>query len=208
MTKKSKFNWLLDAGHGGMRGNLYTTSPAKMYKFPDGLTIYEGVVNRQITKILYTMLMTAQVDFSLVYDEVEDTSLKKRVDIANRVHAKDPRCFYLAIHSNAGPEAANGLEVFTSLGVTKSDKFAEVFAEQYLIDLPEFKLRIDPSDGDKDKEANFYVNAYTNCPAVLVENLFFTNRKEAEFLLSPVGQVRIAKCLFNAIMKIENDPKY
>jgi N-acetylmuramoyl-L-alanine amidase len=33
-------------------------------------------------------------------------------------------------------------------------------------------LRKDTSDGDKDKEADFYIIKGANCPAVLTENLF------------------------------------
>lgn len=53
---KSNYLWLIDAGHGGMVKGKYTTAPAKMFKFPDGLTIYEGVVNRDIALILALIL--------------------------------------------------------------------------------------------------------------------------------------------------------
>ena len=199
----SKYKWLLDAGHGGMFKGNYTTAPAKMCTFPDGLVIHEGVINRKITELLWRALEREGIDFALVYNEELDTPLGERVQIADRVYAKDKRCVYLSIHSNAG--GGSGFEVFTSPGQTKSDKVANIFCEQYKKHFLTSKLRSDYADGDADKEADFYVLRKTDCPAVLVENLFFDNRKEAEYLLSSVGQEAIAACLFHAIKECEKN---
>ena len=74
--------------------------------------------------------------------------------------------------------------------------------------LSQFRFRKDLSDGDLDKEENFYVLKQTHCPAILVENLFFDNRKEAEFLLSDAGQTQIAMTLFEAILATEKEIIY
>ena len=37
----------------------------------------------------------------------------------------------------------------------------------------------------------------------LVENLFFDNRKEADYLLSEIGQQRIAQCIVDSIKAVE-----
>jgi N-acetylmuramoyl-L-alanine amidase len=58
------------------------------------------------------------------------------------------------------------------------------------------------TDGDDDKEKNYYVLKNTNCPAFLVENLFYDNKQDAQFLLSTQGQTRIARCLFNTVKEI------
>jgi len=47
------------------------------------------------------------------------------------------------------------------------------------------KLRYDLTDGDKDKEAEFYVLRRTACPAVLVECLFFDNPEDYALLKDP-----------------------
>lgn len=199
---KSNYLWILDAGHGGItKEGRYTTAPAKMHEFTDGLKIYEGVVNRQITELVYKQLENKQIDFALVYDEVEDTPLSQRVTIADNIYRKDKRAIYLSIHSNAGGGA--GFEIFTSPGQTKSDKVANIFCETYKKHFPDFKFRADLADGDADKEADFYVLRKTDCPALLVENLFFDNRKEAEFLLSAEGQRQIADCIVNCIYIVE-----
>lgn len=193
--------WLIDEGHGGMLNGQYITAPKKMYRFPDGLTIYEGVINRKIGERLAGLLQKAKLDFDFISDEVDDLSLQVRVQRADNRFQKDKRCIFLSIHSNAGGGA--GFEIFTSKGQTKSDKIAQVFCEVYKRSFPKFAFRNDQTDGDDDKESEFYVLRKTDCPAVLVENLFFDNRKEAEYLLSDKGQQEIAECLFVCIQTVE-----
>ena len=204
----STYKWLLDPGHGGMLNGKYTSAPSKMYRFDDGLVFYEGVNNRAIVKKLITKLEEACIDFALVSDAIFDTPLSMRVSMANLLYAQDKRCIYLSIHSDAMPPGAHGKGsgfcVFTSVGQTRSDQIAETFSVVYRRELTQFKFRVDRCDGDADKEEDFYVLKNTHCPALLVENLFFDNRREAEFLLSDTGQHQIAKTLFKSIQEIEN----
>ena len=203
----SNYLWILDAGHSGMKDGVYLTAPAKMHRFADGLIIYEGVINRAIAKHVYLQLVELNIDHKLVYDEQEDDSLSIRVQRADKIYAKDKRAVYLSIHSNCSPPhivgAGSGFEIFTSPGQTKSDKIANVFCETYEKLFPEFKMRCDKADGDADKEADFFVLRKTDCPAILVENLFFDNRREAEFLLSTEGQQQIACAIVQAIQNVE-----
>ena len=203
-----KHTWLLDAGHGGMSPKgAYTTAPAKMHIFPDGLTIYEGVNNRKIVDKLRRLLFLSNIDHHLIHEPWRDTPLKERVALANRLHTEKKNCIYLSIHSDAMPDCAHGkgsgFSVYTSIGHTQSDAIAEIFCATYLRRLPQFRFRRNLADGDMDHEENFYVLKNTTCPAVLVENLFFDNRKEAEFLLSESGQTQIAMTLFEAIVTVE-----
>lgn len=206
---------IIDAGHGGLdRNGDYVTAPSKMYEFGtrDDIeqTIYEGVVNREIAKKLITMLDDAGIGYyQQTVDHHKDYKLRERVSFANEVYQKNPKTYFLSIHSNAagvaspGPGSkAEGFEIFTSKGVTKSDELASIAAKWYKKEFPKFKFRRDTSDNDDDKEADFYVLRYTACPAFLVENLFFDNKKEADFLLSESGQMRIADCLFKIIKEI------
>ena len=195
------YRWLLDAGHGGVLNGKYTTAPAKMHRFNDGFEVMEGVINRCITGKLWNLLEARGIEFDLVYHEQIDIALETRVQIADRIFSKDKRCIYLSIHSNAG--GGKGFEVFTSPGQNKSDLVAEVFCHNYLHHFPGRPLRSDRVDGDYDKEADFYVLRKTDCPALLVENLFFDNREEAEYLISELGQKEIARCLFDAIVEVE-----
>lgn len=198
---KSNYLWLIDAGHGGIKNGKYTTAPAKMFTFPDGLTIYEGVINRSIAELVWQKLLKLNIDYHLIYDPFEDDTLEARVRIADNIYVIDRRAIFLSIHSNAG--GGSGFEIFTSPGQTKSDKIANIFCETYQKLFPEYPFRSDKSDGDADKESAFYVLRKTDCPALLIENLFFDNRREAEYLLSEAGQQKIADCIVSAIQSCE-----
>jgi N-acetylmuramoyl-L-alanine amidase len=201
----SKYIWLIDAGHGGVDAQGNYTTPAKLnkrFKFADGFEVLEGVSNRLIAKELWQRLMAEQIEFKLVYDEVQDWSLTQRVNLANKLQQKHKRCIYLSIHSNAGK--GTGFEVFTSPGETISDKLAEVLCN--LLEQKfkgRFPLRKDLADSDKDKEAKFTVLSETACPSILVEYLFFDNRKDAEFLMSASGRKELVEVTVEWIKQIE-----
>ena len=118
------------------------------------------------------------------------------------------RHLFLSIHSNAcgnGSEwnSAKGWSAYTTKGQNNSDKLAECLYEAADEILPKYGLttRGDNSDGDRDYEENFTVIYCANMPAVLTENLFFTNVKETEFLLSQEGKEAIAEIHLRGVMK-------
>lgn len=201
ITGNSRYVWILDAGHGGLdsKGN-YTTAPSKMCKFPE-FTICEGLINRDITLQVIEQLIDRGIDYIVVSDNWEDTPLFLRVNRADNIFKKNKNAVYVSIHSNAG--GGSGFEIFTSPGQTKSDKIANVFCEVYKKHFPEFKFRKDLSDGDWDREADFYVLRKTDCPAILLENLFFDNLEEAKYLMSAEGQKAISDCIVDAIVSCE-----
>lgn len=198
----SNYLWLLDPGHGGINADgVYTTGKKKMFDHGD-FVIYEGVINRKITQLLCAMLTERGIAHVTIPDPVQDMSLPKRVAIADEYYRNNHNAIFLSIHSNAG--GGHGNEIYTSPGQTKSDKVAQIFSEMYQKMLPDMRFRKDTSDHDDDKEAPFYVLRKTDCPALLVENGFFDNRKEAEFLRSIKGQIAYAEALFESIKMTEN----
>ena len=52
------------------------------------------------------------------------------------------------------------------------------------------------------KNANFYVLKYTKMPAVLTENGFMTNLKEAEIIMSDKGRKKLAQSHLEAIQEV------
>ena len=62
--------------------------------------------------------------------------------------------------------------------------------------------RKDKSDGDEDYEARFYVLVHTACPAVLLEQGFFTSKIDQEFMRSDVGKSEFANICIRAIERI------
>ncbi len=198
-----KYLWLLDNGHGGVIDGLYQTSGKRSPVWQDGAVLYEGECNRGVVNRLMEMMTRAGYRYINIVPELEDVSLHERVRRANSYHA-DNECIYVSIHSNAG--GGRGYEVFTSIGQTRSDAIASVFIEEFAREFPEAKMRSDHySDGDLDKEADYYVLKRTNMPAILTESFFMDNEDECrKYLLTSEGRERIAKAHFMAIKAIED----
>lgn len=210
-----KYHWLLDNGHGGIneRGE-YVTCPDfdpknpktfhKMHVHPDGTTIFEGDFNRKVVDLIADKLWERGIDYTVLVPEIEDVSLGERVRRADAYYARDKRCVFVSVHGNAFNTNAKGLEVFTSKGQTRSDKFAELFVEEAENMFPGRAIRMDLTDGDKDKEANFFVLRKTDSPAILTENFFFDNLENAKFMISDEGLDKIAQYHVDAIVRAEN----
>ena len=139
------------------------------------------------------------IDHVNLVDTQEDISLSARVKSANKL-AKDSnkQCIYVSIHANGfGEESANGWSVYTSPGKTKSDGIATTLFNKSAAEFPGEYMRRDTSDGDPDKESNFYVLVNTSMPAILSENFFMTNYNNChDYLLPEEGRDRIAKIHF------------
>ena len=197
---------VLDFGHGGIdRDGNYTTAPSKMYKFPNGDIAYEGVINRWLGEKIVAELKTTLPSLSIVmtvhYSDSRDISLADRVKKAN---SYDPNeTIFVSIHCNAANTKASGSEVFTTEGQTKSDVLSQCIANEIklLNETLGLPFRKDTSDGDDDKESNFYVLRKTKCPAVLIETLFFDNYRDYGFLRNPLFQEQFAKSVVRGIAK-------
>lgn len=221
----NKYTYLIDAGHGGIINDKYQTSIRwwKRSYFKNGKLLdprkhslewlenncdykhYEGVSNRDIAKRIMKLCDIHGVKYYDILEGSEkDISLSERVRRANKFYFKDKNCIFLSIHSDAfNKESAQGFSVYTSKGVTNSDKIASIIFNEMKIEFDNHFPRPDYTDGDSDKEANFFVLKNTIMPAVLSENLFYTNWREVQILGSKDGRQRIADAHFKAIMHIE-----
>lgn len=205
----SKFHVYLDNGHGGIVDGQYCTPGKRSPKFEDGSQLFEGVYNRAIVKMIQEKFMSlgdvsVQV-FSISPGET-DISLGSRVKFANDLWLTNgrPKAIYISIHGDANGDGikwdqASGISVFTSKGQTKSDVFASILIDKLDDIVTGVKWRKDDTDGDPDKEENFYVLRETLMPAVLSENGFFTNKEECTKMLTKEWQDKIATAHFNAI---------
>lgn len=195
---------IIDPGHGGIDPTgRYTTAPNKMHVYANGEVAYEGVLNRQIARFVGTYLQ-ANPNFKVVYtvnpDDYRDLSLGYRVRVANTYNSKNS--IFVSVHCNASANhMGQGFELFTTRGITNSDKLAEEIANEIepFYQNVGMKLRWDFSDGDKDKEVDFYVLRKTKCPAVLLECGFFDNRVDFDKLKDPYFQGKLGKKIYNGI---------
>lgn len=163
---ESKYLWILDNGHGGVIDGVYQTSGKRSPVWPDGEVLYEGEFNRAIVNRLVDMCRSNNIDYVNLVDTQEDIPLKERPEMANKIaKSSDKPCIYVSIHANGfSDESANGWEVFTSPGETKSDPIATILYEKAKAEFPERKMRPSMGDGDPDKEAKFTVLMDTSMP--------------------------------------------
>ena len=208
---ESKYLWILDNGHGGMIDGVYQTPGKRSPVWDDGSILYEGEFNRAIVDRLMKKCEANGIDAINLVDTPNDISLSERVDTANRLaKSSEKPCIYVSVHANGfDKESANGWSVYTSVGVTKSDDIATILFEKAAREFKGEYMRSDTySDGDVDKESNFYVLKYTSMPAILSENFFMTNYDNChKYLLSEEGRDRIAKIHFEMIQQVEAEGK-
>lgn len=166
---------ILDNGHGGVIAGKYQTPGKRSPKWSSGV-LYEGMFNRWVVNRIIEKLDRKNIPYYHISPELSDISLSTRVNRANKIFKEDPKTYILSIHANAG--GGKGIEGFTSLGNTFSDYLSEKFLSNLEKDIFTQKMRFDYSDGDKDKEKNFYILSKTYCPAFLLEAGFMDNQKD------------------------------
>lgn len=209
-NKKKDFCVFLDAGHGGINpdNNKYTTSPNKRFKhlgynFHNGPWFYEGVSNRIITNKVSEILNEKRINNVIVSHPYQDTHLTHRAELANNLCKNYINSIYISNHSNAFNTDARGFEIFTSPGITKSDKLAKIYWDEFDREFNSLDKTIKMREGDDkshhDKEARFTVLVRTVMPAILTEHLFFDNIEDTLLLFDPVFQDRIANVQVRAI---------
>ena len=201
----SNYHWILDAGHGGLHPETgtYQTRGKRSPTFPpsskhSGQVLYEGVRNRKILEYLTALMKKEGFSYSIVSDEWKDIPLSERVVRANAIAKERDNCIYVSIHHNAYGKGWNNAHGISTYHYPKSEKgfrLAGVFQNRIV---EETKWR------DRGvKNANFYVLKYTSMPAVLTENGFMTNLKEAEVIMTDKGSERLAKAHLEAMKEID-----
>jgi N-acetylmuramoyl-L-alanine amidase len=186
---------ILDNGHG-------ENTPGKRSPvWADGKQLFEYEFNRDVVQRIFAALGKFGINRYILVPEYTDVSLAERCRRANAIYAKDRTAFLLSIHANAG--GGTGWECYTSPGKTKSDGMATIFYEQAEKTFgKDWKIRKDLSDGDPDKEENFYMLKNTACPAVLTENFFMDTERDCRYIMSEAGLQAVADMHVEAIKKI------
>ena len=187
---------MLDAGHG-------IDTPGK--RSPDG-AFREYLWNREVADLICEDLAIDGYDVGLVVTETNDISLKTRVNRVNAVcnEIGTENVILISIHSNAAGNGkdwmnATGWACYTTKGETKSDRLAECLYDSFVRSFPDKKIRMDMQDGDRDWEENFYIIQKSKCPAVLIENFFYDNKEECQWLQQDAVKVRIAMAIEEGI---------
>lgn len=204
----SNFLYIFDPGHGGMINGKYQTAGKRSPKFADGRVLFEGVNNRDNVQRLITKFRANGLDCIDIVNSESDVSLGERVRKANAL-AKDRKCVYISIHSDAAGDgvkwhSASGISVWTSIGQTKSDIFASLAIDELQTQFSSsIKWRTQMTDKDEDCEENFYVLKETRCPAILCELGFHTNEAETKRMMTIDYKDKICNALVTAALKWE-----
>lgn len=195
---------VLDCGHA-------LTTAGK--RSPDH-SFFEYEYNRIIGRRVAERLNELGIEYCFTYpiDEPYDLSLTSRANVANKI-AKEKgagNVLLVSIHSNAAGNGkkwmnAKGWSVWTTKGVTKSDYYADIFYEEAVKVCKKYgrTTRQDKTDGDGDYESNFTVIFKTICPSILIEEWFYDNEEEMNWLLSEEGKTACTEIIVNAIKRIE-----
>ena len=191
----TKYIPILDGGHGGMIDGVYQTPGKRSPKWSRGV-LYEGMFNRWVVNRVIEKLDRNNIPYYHVSPELRDTSLPTRCSRANNIYRNKRNTYLFSIHANAG--GGKGVEGFTTKGKTKSDAIGEIFLRNIEKRLDEQKMRFDYSDGDRDKEANFYVLRKFIGPAFLLESGFMDNSKDYHNLWDE----QYLETLVNAIVEV------
>lgn len=205
MDINKPFAIILDPGHGeetiGKRGRVWE----------DGSQAIEYKINRILSKKIsekLTSLGYANMNIFFTVDDDHDLPLYARVQKANDIVKRygSTQSVYLSIHFDAfNKETARGWSCFVyRKAADKSRLLASIFYETIEQEIKDNSFPIPLRKYTKTVpygESGFYVLRKTNCPAVLSENGFMTNRDDCRFFLTDEGMEKLADIHINSIVK-------
>ena len=163
---------IFDLGHGGIDPETgeYVTAPNKQHFHHDFGWFHEGGWNRTVMKEIDRLFQdynskaksNEQIRYNWYPYDHQDVSLRSRVRSYNEMTNAQSKAVIISLHANASPNHnGRGFEIFTSKGETLSDQYATMIGNEFNADpilVESFAFRTDyASDGDLDKEADFYV---------------------------------------------------
>ena len=190
---------ILDNGHG-------VNTPGKCS--PDR-SLLEYKWSRDIVNILIKNFTKLGIKAVALVPEDTDISLSERVRRANQIYKDNNRqAILISIHCNAAGIGdkwcnASGWSVFVSPNASsKSKRLAQLLYNQ----AEKRNLqgnRYVPEE--KYWTQSLYICKHTNCPAVLTENMFQDNKKDAEFLLSEEGKQQIIDLHITGVLDYLNE---
>lgn len=188
---------LIDNGHGvntlGKQSPLISGLKISS-EFTENGRFKEWKYTRVIANMVVETLKAMGYDARLLVSEDKDISLSERVKRTNAICKKygTSNVLLISVHANAAGDSSKwmtgkGWEAYTTVGKTKSDTLAEYLYKRAKNNFEDRKIRMDKTDGDMDKESNFYIIKNSYCPAVLTENFFYDNKDDLEYLTSDEG---------------------
>ncbi|MDA3910962.1 MAG: N-acetylmuramoyl-L-alanine amidase [Bacteroidales bacterium] len=223
--EESQIRVAVIAGHGSIINNVYQTKGKQSPEWQDGTKIYEGYSTHMLANDLVSELQYNDIEADILTWNATDISLYQRVFKTNSIYNQDQRLLLISLHHNAQPYSktadyvdnealygwykggASGTEVFTSPGKTKSDDLAEFVIYEISKAFPEMKMRVDLTDGDRDKEAGFYILTKTKCPTILIEWGFMTNYDDCKMIINRDSRKTFVEAVTKGVVKYNQSIK-
>ena len=209
---------LIDNGHGsqtpGKFSPLLDNSMNIGSEFTSKGRFREWKYNRVIANQVVDVLKDMKYDARLVVPEDTDISLSERIRRINTICNKEGarNVLLISVHANAVGNGsqwmdAYGWEAYSTRGKTKSDILADCLYKRADTNVKGRKIREDWTDGDRDKEADFYIIKKAYCPAVLTENFFYDNKDDLKYLTSDEGVHAVCRTHVEGIVDYINSLK-
>jgi len=197
----SKYLYIFDSGHGGLNPQgEYVTAGKRMVK--DDVVFYEGVNNRDNVKRIIEGMEAENLEAIDIVNDWRDVPLNERVRRANEL-SRGRKCVYISIHSDAnsnGKEwnSASGIGTYVyEKGSKASNDLAKYFNQELVCNFSGI------AKDRKVKKCGFYVVRNTNCPAVLLELGFHTNKEEVKLMQTELFKDKVVKSIVEAIQEYE-----
>ncbi|MGV2620146.1 UNVERIFIED_CONTAM: N-acetylmuramoyl-L-alanine amidase [Halobacillus marinus] len=173
----------LDDGHG-----METPGKRTPYIPELGRQIKENEFNRKVVAYLSDILLYHGFRVLLVAPTDADTPLTTRTAEANRYNAD----IYVSVHYNAfdgsfGGSDPSGIEVYVYPGSLNRE------AGRLAALVGKYLRRGTQQNWRGVKEANFHVLRETDMPAILTENGYMDNKREALLMINEAFQQEVAK---------------
>ena len=193
--------YIIDAGHGGEDG---------------GAIAYDGTAEKELNlqlssaiSLLFELngsnvVMTRETD-TLLYDKYGDLDnykgQKKVYDLKNRVKITNEQenPVYIGIHMNKFPqEKYKGLQVYYSKNNGKSKELAANVQKN-----THMYIQNDNTRASKEADSSIYILSSLDCPAILVECGFMSNKEELALLKTEAHRRNIATVIFVSALSTE-----
>lgn len=183
---QDKFLVVIDAGHGG---------------HDSGAVGYGGVLEKDINLLISIKLKKELSDrgISAVLTRSSDKFIAlKPVDMRSEISNSMKASLFISIHLNSGTYAGSGVECYVSkYKGADSNKRKSVIISQLILD------RFKNSLGFRNRGTQFgdfsvLRNTIENCPSILLELGFVSNKSELDFILGN-GAHLIAKNIAEAV---------
>ena len=187
---------VIDAGHGGEDGGTVGVNGC-----------YEKDINLSMAMKLKTYLSSMGVrcvltrnSDTLLYDRnVNYEGRKKHLDMLARLEITNSyeNAIFVSIHQNAFPqEKYKGLQIYYSESNDSSAEIAKSIEEQVKKALQPQNNRISKASG-----GNIYLLDNLQCPAILIECGFLSNKEECELLCTDGYQNKLCAVIATALSK-------